>query len=436
MKAGERHRVVAGPMVQGGRVLGRVDGEVVLIAGGIPGETLAIEVSEVRRGVVLADVVEVLEASPDRRDVFADLACGGLTLGHIAYPRQVALKQDVLVDAFRRVGRMSLERPPEVLPSPESRYRMRARVHVRAGRVGAFRERTHDICGMALTRQLSEASDAMLDTVEREAARHGVVHVEAIELTENMAASECALHVETGPHDPPAAWFAALAAMPRVRGVSRATRRDDRARVVAGDPWVSDEVGAIVPGAARAAALRRHAHAFFQANRFLLPALADRVLTWLGDDPVVDLYAGVGLFAVGAAAAGRGGVVAVERDETSSADLTANARAWDGRVRVVHETVESFVARGRLAEARTLIVDPPRTGMSRAVVDGIVAARVPSLVYVSCDTATLARDAARLVAAGYRLVHLEAFDLFPNTPHVEAMAVFRVRIPTQPAPGP
>ncbi|MCL4812356.1 MAG: TRAM domain-containing protein [Vicinamibacteraceae bacterium] len=448
MTPGHRHRVLLERMVQGGRVLGRVDGEVVLVAGGIPGETVLVQVSDVRRGVALADVVDVLEASSDRRDVFADLACGGLALGHIAYPRQVALKQDVLVDAFRRIGRVTLAAPPTVVSSPEERYRMRARVHLRGGRLGAFRERTHEVCSMALTRQLSEASDELLDRIEREAARHGVADVEAIEITENAAATERALHLETGVREVPAAWLAALAGLPGVRGVSRAHRREDRARVAAGEPWVSDPVASFAasgasfapagasfapPGAsspeapdagAGPAMLRRQAHAFFQANRYLTPSLVACVLGRLGGGPVVDLYAGVGLFAVCAAAAGRDEVVAVERDETSGADLEANARPWGERLRVVHETVESFVGRGRLAGAGTLIVDPPRTGMSRAVVDGILAARVPALVYVSCDTATLARDTARLLGVGYRLAHLEAFDLFPNTPHIETVAVF------------
>ena len=209
----------------------------------------------------------------------------------------------------------------------------------------------------------------------RRASAHGIDRVEAIELSEDLEATACALHVETAGARLPTAWLADVASLPRVGGISLARRREDRAHVVAGAPWVRDAMTAFVPSAASGAMLQRQAHAFFQANRFLTPGLVQRVLASLDADPVVDLYAGVGLFAVSAAAAGRDAVVAVEGDPTSAADLDVNARPWAGRVRVVHDTVESFVARGQLAGAGTLIVDPPRTGMSRAAVEGMLAAR-------------------------------------------------------------
>ena len=110
---------------------------------------------------------------------------------------------------------------------------------------------------------------------------------------------------------------------------------------------------------------------------------------------------------------------------SAAADLVANA-ARVQNVRVVHASVETFVRSVRLQAdgTETLIVDPPRTGMSREALEGAIAIGAPRIVYVSCDVATLARDARRIVDAGYAIGRADAFDLFPNTPHVECVVVF------------
>ena len=134
------------------------------------------------------------------------------------------------------------------------------------------------------------------------------------------------------------------------------------------------------------------------------------------------MYAGAGLFAIGAAAARSATVCAVEGDRIAAADLIANAAAYDA-VEAVRRPVEDFVGRSP-KRPDVLIVDPPRTGMSREALDGVISLKAPKVVYVSCDVATLARDSKRLVESGYRIDEARAFDLFPNTPHVETVISF------------
>ncbi|MDQ3212730.1 MAG: class I SAM-dependent RNA methyltransferase, partial [Acidobacteriota bacterium] len=141
------------------------------------------------------------------------------------------------------------------------------------------------------------------------------------------------------------------------------------------------------------------------------------------DGDVLELYAGVGLFAVSLAAAGRSGIAAVEGDRESGADLLRNAAAYPQRIRAVVGLVEEYVRRER-TRPETLIVDPPRTGMSREAMDAIPQLGARHIVYVSCDPPTMARDARRLLESGYALTSLTGFDLFPNTPHVEVVGVF------------
>jgi 23S rRNA (uracil1939-C5)-methyltransferase len=117
-------------------------------------------------------------------------------------------------------------------------------------------------------------------------------------------------------------------------------------------------------------------------------------------------------------------VTAVEGDRVAAADLAANA-ARNGAVHAVHQSVEAYLDSVCDRPAPTIIVDPPRTGLSREALDGICRQGASRIVYVSCDVATLARDARRIVDSGYTLGQLDAFDLFPNTPHVETVTVFQ-----------
>ena len=114
----------------GGRMLARHDGRVVFVHGAIPGERVRARIEKVERQLAFATVVEVIEPSPDRRPAHVDLACGGCSYAHVAYPRQLTLKSDVIRDAFVRVGRVPLDTPVAVAASPERGYRMRARLHV------------------------------------------------------------------------------------------------------------------------------------------------------------------------------------------------------------------------------------------------------------------------------------------------------------------
>src|SRR5215510_11251088 len=113
----------------GGRMIARLDGQVVLVAGALPGERVTARIERVARAVVFADTIAIDEASPDRRAPFADPLCGGGTYSHIAYPRQLAIKQQVIADAFARIGRVGLPAAVPIAASPEEGYRMRARLH-------------------------------------------------------------------------------------------------------------------------------------------------------------------------------------------------------------------------------------------------------------------------------------------------------------------
>jgi tRNA/tmRNA/rRNA uracil-C5-methylase (TrmA/RlmC/RlmD family) len=404
--------------VAGGRMLARADGRVVLVAGAIPGEVVRARVERIERGVAFARVDAVLAPSPDRRPPPFDPACGGAAYAHVAPARQTALKREVIVDGLRRGAGVTWAGPLDVAASPEHGYRLRARLHVRDGAAGFFREGTHAWCDAAPSSQLTPAT---LEAVQRLVAAIDVP-VDGVEVSENLDGSERAVHLlpaQPGLAPAPAPVIAGLT------GVSIAGR-DGRPRTLAGDPRVGDDLARLVPAAPGDARLRRHAASFFQGNRFLVGALASAVLDAVVDDaPVWDLYAGVGLFAAALCATGRERVTAVEGDPVSGADLRDNAAAFAGRLTVETSSVEAALAARALPDGATVIVDPPRTGLSAAVSRVLAASAAPRVVYVSCDVPTLARDLKILRAGGFEIASIAGFDLFPNTAHVESLVVLQ-----------
>jgi 23S rRNA (uracil1939-C5)-methyltransferase len=396
LRAGQSIELTIEKPAAGGRMIARHDGQVLLVGGAVPGERVLARVERVDRRLAFATVDAVLQPSPDRRDSFTDPLCGGCVYSHVAYPRQLELKAEIVRDAFLRLGRIPIAAPIPVAASPERGYRMRARFHVSGGRVGFYREGTHTLCDARATGQLSsDAVDAVRDAVaavERDGSR-----AISIELSENIAGSERALSIEL----------------------------EQGRRVSVGAASVADSIDALTAGRVLSSReLRRQPESFFQANRYLLPSLVMSVVDLVpGDGHVLDLYAGVGLFSLTLAATGRENVIAVEGDRASGTDLERNAIAFASAVTVAHDSVESYLATTRTRPA-TVILDPPRTGVSADATSALVRLAAPRIVYVSCDPATMARDARRLLDSGYRLETLTAFDLFPNTAHVESLGLF------------
>lgn len=410
----------------GGRMIARANGQVVLVSGAIPGERVTARIERVAKGVAYAATVRVDEPSADRRQPSAGPAveplCGGCLYAAIAYPRQIEIKASIVVDAFARIAKVPLPSAVTVAPSPEEGYRMRARLHVRGGRIGFYREGTHDLCDVRSTQQLLSATCDVLDRLSGSLGAPGLDGVHGLELSENIDASERVVQLDT-----------TAAIDPGVR--ESLGRTDGLTGLVAGtgihgSAFVADRLRMADGGTFL---LRRHVGAFFQGNRYLLEALVAHVVALVPPaSAVIDLYAGSGLFSLALAASGAASVIAVEGDPLAASDLVTNVAGWNGgTVRAIHQSVEGFVASagaprvGRPGPAgQIVIVDPPRTGMSREALDGVIRLRAASIIYVSCDPATLARDARRLADARYRVRRIDAFDLFPNTPHVETVVVF------------
>lgn len=406
-------------------MIARHMGLVLLVAGAIPGEPVRVRIERVSRSMAYAAVEDVLEPHPSRRAVVGDPRCGGTVYAHIDYPEQTRLKGEIIRDGLQRLAQIDAPERVDVTPSPERGYRMRARVHLRNARIGFFLENTHCICDVRDSGQLLPETAAALDVAADMLRDAGLAGDADLDVSENVSGDLRAVHIDLAP----AARFERpreLRPVPGVTGLSWSRPAMSADRVVAGSPHVEDTLE-LPPLMGRPAVpavrFRRHVKAFFQGNRFLVNDLVAAVVAACPTGPVIDLYAGVGLFGVCLAATGQHRVTAVEGHAGSAADLAVNAQPYADTLVVHHCPVERFLQDQPRSRPGTLILDPPRTGMSRDAMAGALSLGADRVVFVSCDVATFARDVRRFVDEGYRLTSIRGFDLFPTTAHVEVLAV-------------
>ena len=284
-------------------MLARLDGRVVFVAGALPGERVRARVTRRSGNVAFADTREVIEASPDRREPGADPRCGGALYAHIQYERQLQLKAEVVADAFRRIAKHPLSRDVQVVPSPEHGYRLRARLHVQGTRIGFLLEGSHALCDAEATRQLTPEAFKAAGRV-REALGPALSACASIVIAEGVAGRERVALCELRPDADPAR-FAGLPLTAGLTGVAVLSRRG--VFTCAGEDRIVDHARDVL-GIESSLHWTRQAGSFFQGNRFLVGGLAERVLSAAVGDRFVDLYAGVGLFAVALAHRGATGI--------------------------------------------------------------------------------------------------------------------------------
>ncbi|MXS74961.1 23S rRNA methyltransferase [Microbacterium sp. CSI-V] len=401
-------------VAHGGIFVGRHEGRVVFVPDTLPGERVRVRLTDTRKKAFWrAETVEVLEAAPERRahvwpsaaiDRSPDERVGGAEFGHIELSHQRALKERVIRESLERVGRLELPvsvGPAGVDETPDgTRWRTRVSLHVdEAGRVGPFAPRSHRVIE---TPDLPLATDA----IARAAAELRGAAPGRIDLVQ--------------PAD----------------GRVRVLPRPDGSRATGTAEVVEERVGDRV--------FRVDAGGFWQVHRLaagaLTEAVGDRVREAAGDlDPDavhLDLYGGVGLFAATLADIGGAStrVVSVESDARATEHAGENLAEWVG-ARAETARVDRYVARLRAdASARererlsrgVVVLDPPRSGAGREVVEGIAGLDPRVVIYVACDPVALARDLATFAVNGYRVeggVH--GLDLFPHSHHVEAVVALR-----------
>ena len=407
-----------------GLSLARHEGQVILVRGGYPGERWRVRILETGRQYLRAEAQQALGTIPGRRASpcpwFPE--CGGCSYQDLAYTEQLALKRAVLADALARAKVPSPE-PLEIVASPERGWRMRASLHVQGTHkgpcLGLTASASHRVIDFDVCAQLSPRANDVVNGLRAALRKEPDLasRTRRIELAESQAGDRlvAAFAGELNARD--LAHLARMGgAIPGLDGLGAVVQQGARQSF---EPLVGETH---VSATAKTVALRWHVLSFFQANRFLLDALVDEVARGIpAGGTLLDLYGGVGVFALPLAAQAER-VVCVEGDPVAAEDARANTRhAGRSNVRVVQAEVLRALTSEPASPDERIVLDPPRTGLGKGVVQAIALRNPVAIVYVSCDPPTLGRDLAQLAAAGYRALRMTALDLFPNTFHVETV---------------
>jgi 23S rRNA (uracil1939-C5)-methyltransferase len=402
------------------------DGRVVFVPYTAPGDRVRVRIEKRRSRFARARVVELLEPGPSRVEprCAAFGCCGGCAWQHLDYPAQVEAKRRILADALTRIGGVALDEAPPFTASPRPYgYRLRARLLVEGGRVGYRRRASHALCAVgACPVLLPELEARLAELAARPPARGG-------EWELGCAGGEVrvtALGRKSARSEPQASGgrtSKSARSEPQASGgrTSKSARSEPQASGGrAGLPAREEPLQLEVAGER----LCFSPGVFAQANALLLEPLLRAVLQAVGGgEQLVELFAGSGLFTLPLARRFLR-VVAVEADPAAARDLRANlAAAGLSGVRVLRRRVEEAGRELAGLSPEAVLLDPPRAGLAAGGIALLARLAPRRVVYLSCDPATLARDVAALRPHGYQLLRVEGFDLFPQTPHVEALAV-------------
>lgn len=394
-------------VAHGGVFVARHEGRVIFVSDAIPGETVRARITDAnKKSFWRAETIEVLEASPHRRDhvwAAADVnndperRPGGAEFGHIDIAHQRELKGRVLSDSLRRFAGLEKDIPVEAAIGDTDglRYRTRVSLHVdEAGRIGPYAARSHRVI------EVDEYPLAAM-AIERAAEKLLANNGDRVDLVR--------------------------AADGRVRVVNRLA--DERKR----------ERHEVITETVNGREFRVDADGFWQVHRTAAVTLDGAVRELLSGVEIdsdawhLDLYGGVGLFAATLAELGASKVTSVESDQRATEHAGENLSEWVG-ARAETARVDRFTRRlltdasqreRERIERGIVVLDPPRAGAGKTVVQDLIALQPQTLVYVACDPVALARDLGTFGEHGYKPAAMRAFDLFPHSHHMETIAVLQ-----------
>ncbi|WP_053225991.1 23S rRNA (uracil(1939)-C(5))-methyltransferase RlmD [Solirubrobacter soli] len=425
-------------LAHGGNGVARREGYVVFVAGGIPGDTVRAVVGKSKKAYAEARAIEIVTPSPDRVPEFADHP--GAPWQVLPYERQLAIKAEQVEDALRRIGKLDgFDVEPIVAAEEPWRYRNKVEFSFgtdeEGGLVCGFHApgRWNDIVDMTDCKLVSERVNALREQVVTFCRQQGLpawdrkTHrglLRNLVIREGRRTGQTQVRLITSPGKIDVDAFIAAVDCDGLWWTQTADLGEStyggESSLLAGAPQLTERLNdldfLISP------------EAFFQTNTEMAEKLYGIAIEFAGlrgSEKVFDLYSGIGTIALSLAARARQ-VIGLEIVEPAVADALENARineitnasfyAGDARL-ALRELVE------REGKPDLAIIDPPRAGLSQKIVRRIVEAAPSRIVYVSCNPTTLAPNAAQLVEAGYELKRVRPVDMFPQTPHIECVAL-------------
>ncbi|HSO12402.1 MAG TPA: class I SAM-dependent RNA methyltransferase [Anaerolineales bacterium] len=392
----------------GGDAMGRLpDQRAVFVPFGLPGERVRVRLVEEKKNFARGEIAAILEPSPDRIEAkckhFGE--CGGCHYQNLPYEKQLPAKTDILIDQLKRIGK--IENPPVkpmvACPSPWN-YRNHVQFSLdNIGKLGFQAPNSNKVIPIKECHLPEPSINDLWPQLEFEPG----TNVERVSLRVGVD-DDLMLVLESESPEPPELEIEA--------GVSVAHVYKENTVVIAGSDHI---VMSVLDRDFKVSAA-----SFFQVNTVMAGKMVEHLLTCLPvslSTILLDVYCGVGLFSAFLAPKCKM-VIGIESSESSCEDFAINLDEFDN-VELYEGNAEDVILHLE-AKPDIVLVDPPRAGLDKAVVDGILKLSPSLMAYVSCDPSTLARDTARLINGGYRLKEVTPFDLFPQTFHIESISIF------------
>jgi len=420
-------------LVHGGKGLAHDGSLAIFVEGVLPGESARIQLERVKKGYAEGRLLEVVTSSPHRTAAPCPVygQCGGCQLQHASPTAQLELKRSILTETLVRLGGLTAVDVPPFIASPEVYgYRHRARLAVvtpkgKAASLAYHEEGSHRLVPIAACPLLAPRLNEVIAHLNRALAGSGALAtvLQEVRLALSVTTGELMIQYEAErcTRRQAEGWFERVrTGLAGLKGqVLIAGRGLQQRRWVDGETALTEQVAGL--------RLRCSDRSFVQANWRLNETLVETVTDWTltGQDRaplrVLELYAGIGNFGLPLA---RGGalVTLVEANPAALADARYNARVNHvGRCRFRQGPAEAILDASMPDEYDLVLMDPPRTGLSKEALAGLLRLRPHRLVYLSCDPPTLARDLRAMREAGYRVTRLQGFDMFPQTMHIETL---------------
>jgi 23S rRNA (uracil1939-C5)-methyltransferase len=443
LRPGDLVEIAVTDLLSNGQGVGRAAGVVVFAWGPLPGERARVRITLVKAKYAVGDLLELLATSPERSAPFCRVfgVCGGCQVQHLGYAAQLAWKRTMVESALRRIGGIREAHVDEPIGMANPRaYRNKMALVVRPASPGAefgfYQARSHDIVPVETCPVVAPQLDRTIELLWAAArqpqtaaafadARHVVARV-------GRSSGGTVLSITTARSSPTLRRLAGALerALPGVVGIANAFEPASpnavtgrKGATVAGRADIEEEIGGVT--------FRVSAASFFQINSEMVGKIFEFLRPQVRQGTrIIDVYCGAGTFSLFFAALGAT-VVGIEENPNAVREARANAErnGLASSASFVAGRSERLLRTGASAEALiaadVVFLDPPRKGSDEVTLGTIAAARVPSIWYLSCNPSTLARDLVQLIAAGYALGAVQPFDMFPQTGHIEALAMLR-----------
>ena len=407
------HELVLTALTYGGDAMGRLeDGRAVFVPFGLPGERVQIKLTEEKKNFARGEIIEILESSKDR--IIPKCKhygeCGGCHYQNLPYEKQLIAKTEILIDQLKRIGK--IENPPVkpmvACPNPWN-YRNHVQFHLTEdGRLGYFRSvEKIDLSEKILPITECHLPEPHINGLWPQLVFEPDTDIERVSIRGGKD-DDLILILESDSPEPPELEIEAE--------ISVTHLYEENIVVIAGNDHVAMRV--------LDRDFKVSAPSFFQVNTVMAEKMIEHLLAFLPVSPsttLLDVYCGVGLFSAFLAPKCKT-VIGVESSASACEDFAFNLDEFDNVE--LYEGLAEDVIPGLKVNPDVILVDPPRSGIERHALDGIVQLKPQLIAYVSCDPSTLARDARRLIENGYKLRQVTPFDLFPQTYHIENISIF------------